>query len=126
MKLFDVVPDKFFSILSSRNRVIYYDALMVLHDMFRFELNIREDDFVASLVSILEDKVFEVEEEDEVQESSLTVSGKARILLNRLIRAGWIDQEFLDNTFIKILTPRTYAIPVLKMLSELGEEAQEM
>ena len=126
MKLFDVVPDKFFSILSSRNRVIYYDALMVLHDMFRFELNIREDDFVASLVSILEDKVFEVEEEDEVQESSLTVSGKARILLNRLIRTGWIDQEFLDNTFIKILTPRTYAIPVLKMLSELGEEAQEM
>jgi len=123
VKLFDVVPGNFFSILSSGNREIYYDALMILHDMFKFELNIRVDDYIASLITILEDRAFELEDDDDVQESSLTLSGKARIILNRLIKTGWVDKEFIDNSFIEIITPRNYAIPVLKLLSELGDNA---
>jgi len=123
VKLFDVVPGNFFSILSSGNREIYYDALMILHDMFKFELNIRVDDYIASLITILEDRAFEIEEDDEIQESSLTLSGKARLILNRFIKTGWVDKEFIDNTFIEIITPRNYAIPVLKLLSEIGDNA---
>jgi len=120
VKLFDVVPGNFFSILSSGNREIYYDSLMILHDMFKFELNIRVDDYIASLITILEDRVFELEDDD-IQEGSLTLSGKARLILNRFIKTGWIDKEFIDNTFIEIITPRSYAIPVLRLLSELGD-----
>jgi hypothetical protein len=125
MRLFDVVPGNFFSILSSGNREIYYDALMILHDMFRYELNIHEDDYISSLISILEDRVFELEEDDavgEVREGGLTISGKARLILDRLDKTGWVDKEFLDNSFIKVITPRSYAIPVLKLLSELGKD----
>jgi len=121
MKLFDVVPANFFSILSSVNREIYYDALMILHDMFKFDLNIRLEDYIASLINILEDRAFELDEDDEAQEGGLTPSGKARFILNRLIMTGWVDREFLDNSFIEIITPRNYAIPVLRLLSELGE-----
>ena len=121
MKLFDIVPGNFFSILSSGNREIYFDALMILHDMFKFELNIRIDDYIASLVSVLEDRVFEVEDEYDAQEGGLTLSGKARLILDRLIKTGWIDKEFIDNSFIEIITPRNYAIPVLKLLSEIGD-----
>ena len=89
MKLFDVVPGNFFSILSSVNREVYYDALMVLHNMFKFELNIRMDDYIASLINILEDRAFEIEDDDGVQEGSLTLSGKARLILNRFIKKGF-------------------------------------
>jgi hypothetical protein len=121
VKLFDVVPGNFFGILSSGNREIYYDALMVLHNMFKFELNIRVDDYIASLITILEDRVFELEDDDDVQEGGLTLSGKARLILDRLIKTGWVDKEFIDASFVEIITPRDYAIPVLKLLSELGE-----
>ena len=123
MKLFDVVPGKFFSILSSGNREIYYDALMILHDTFKFELNIRVDDYIASLITILEDRAFELEDDDNLHEGSLTLSGKARLILNRLIKTGWVDKEFIDNSFVEIITPRNYAIPFLKLLSELGNTA---
>ena len=122
LKLFDVVPGNFFSILSSGNREIYYDALMILHEMFRYELNIRVDDYIASLIAILEDRAFELEEDDEAHESGLTLSTKARLILDRLIKAGWVDKEFLDSSFIEIITPRNYAIPVMRLLSELGDE----
>jgi hypothetical protein len=114
------VPGKFFSILSSGNREIYYDALMILHDNFKFELNILVDDYIASLITILEDRAFEFEDDDK-QESSLSLSSKARLILDRLIKTGWVDREFIDNSFIEIITPRSYAIPFLKLLSELGD-----
>lgn len=123
MKLFDVVPENFFSILSSANRELYFDALMILHEMFKFELNIRVDDYISSLISILEDRAFELEEDDEAQESGLTLSGKARLILNRFVKTGWVDKEFLDGSFIEIVTPRNYAIPVMKLLSNLGNNS---
>jgi hypothetical protein len=123
VKLFDIVPGNFFSIMVSGNREIYYDALMILHDMFKFELNIRVDDYIASLVTILEDRVFELEDDDDTQEGGLTLSGKARLILNRFIKTGWVDKEFIDGSFIEIVTPRNYAIPVMKLLNELSDGA---
>lgn len=123
VKLFDIVPANFFSILSSSNREIYYDALMILHDMFKFELNIRVDDYIASLITILEDRDFELESDDDIQEGGLTISGKARLILNRFIKTGWVDKEFIDGSFVEIVTPRSYAIPVLKLLSEISENS---
>jgi len=122
MKLFDIVPSNFFSVLSSSNKEIYFDALMILHEMFKTELNIRLDDYLAYVISILEDRAFEAEHDDGVQEESLTASGKARLILDRFIKTGWVDKEFMDHTFIEIITPRSYAVPVLKLLSELGND----
>jgi hypothetical protein len=123
MGLFDVVPGNFFSILVSGNREIYVEALMLLHKMFKFDLNIQLNDYISSLISILEDKAFIPEDDDEMHENSLTLSGKARLILNRFIKTGWIDKEFLDGSFIEIITPRNYAIPVMKLLGELGDKS---
>ncbi|MDR2648321.1 MAG: DUF5716 family protein [Clostridiales bacterium] len=111
--------------LSSENREIYYDALMVLYDMFKFELNIRTDDYLASLVSVLEDKAFTPESDDETQETGLTTRDKARLILNRFIKTGWVDKEFLDGSFIEIITPRNYSIHVLKLLSKLADDTPD-
>jgi hypothetical protein len=123
LKLFDLIPGNFFSVLSSGNREIYFDALMILHEMFKFELNIRVDDYISSLIAILENRSFELEEDDEIQEGGLTLSGKARLILNRFVKTGWVDKEFLDGSFIEIITPRGYAISVMKVLSDLGNSS---
>jgi F0F1-type ATP synthase delta subunit len=120
MRLFEIVPANFFSILASGNREIYYNALMLLHESFQTELNIRLDDFRSALIAHLEDEVFELEEDDRV-EGSLTPTNKATILINKLIKTGWVEKEYLDSSFIEILTPKNYAIPMMKLLSELGD-----
>lgn len=119
MKLFDTIPSSFFSVLSSGNKEIYVDALMLLHGMFKYELNIRVDDFLSSLISLIEDKEFALEEDDEIAESALTPNIKARLVLNRLVKTGWVDKEFMDSSFIEIITPRDYAIRVMNLLEEL-------
>ena len=123
MKLFKIIPGNFFSILVSGNREIYFEAIMALHNLFRFELNIRVDDFLSALIAILEDQAFDMEAEDDVPEGSQTLSGKARLILDRLVKTGWIDKEFLDSSFIEIITPKNYAIPVMRLLSELGDNS---
>lgn len=121
-KLFDIVPPNFFGVLSSGNHEIYFDALMILHSMFKDELNIRVDDFISELSSYLEDKVFEPEADDEPAESSLTPNTKARLIMSCLEKSGWLDKELLEGSFIEIITLRDYAIPILKLLSEIGDE----
>jgi len=115
------VPANFFSVLTSPNREIYYDALMILHETFKFELNIPVNDFIASIISILEDRKLELEEDDDEAEINFTPSGDARRILKRFLKTGWIDREFINNSFVEIITPRNYAIPVLKLLAELGD-----
>jgi uncharacterized protein Yka (UPF0111/DUF47 family) len=122
LRLFDVVPGKFFSILSSTNREIYYDALMILHDSFQTDLNIRLDDFRSALIAHLEDQAFELEEDD-IAPESLTPNIKATIILTKLIKTGWVEKEYLDSSFVEILTPKSYAIPVMKLLSDLGNSS---
>lgn len=56
MAVFDVLPSNFFSVLVSTNREIYVEALLLLHQMFQFELNIRVDDYISALISLQEDK----------------------------------------------------------------------
>lgn len=121
MSIFNAIPRNFFSVLVSGNKEIYVDALMLLHQMFKYELNIRVDDYISSLIVQIEDKSFLPEEDDEVTESSLTPNTKARLILSRLIKTGWVDKEFLDGSFIEIITPRDYAIKVMKLLSELSD-----
>lgn len=126
MAVFDVLPSNFFSVLVSTNREIYVEALLLLHQMFQFELNIRVDDYISALISLQEDKDFTPEEDDEITEGSLTFSGKARLILGRFIKTGWVEKEFLDGSFIEIITPQPYAIPVMKLLSKLGaDDVQE-
>lgn len=121
MSLFDTIPGNFFSVLASGNKEIYVDALMLLHQMFKYDLNIRVDDYISSLIALIEDKAYLPEEDDEITENGLTPNVKARLILNRFIKTGWVDKEFLDGSFIEIITPRDYAIHMMKLLSDLSD-----
>ncbi|MDR1949301.1 MAG: DUF5716 family protein [Spirochaetaceae bacterium] len=130
MNLFGLIPGNFFSLLASGNREIYFDALMLLNGFVKNELNIRVEDYISSLISLLEDRTFIPEEEDETPEmdeperqgGGLSPNTKAHLILNRIVRTGWADRETMDGSFAEIITPRDYAIRMMQLLDELRDE----
>ncbi|MDR1538049.1 MAG: hypothetical protein LBU32_08635 [Clostridiales bacterium] len=80
MAVIDVLPSNFFSILVSTKREIYEEFLLFLHQMFQFELNIKLEDYISALISLHEEKDFMPEDDDEVDNVSLTLSEKARLI----------------------------------------------
>ena len=124
LKVFEIVPADFFSVLVSPNREIYADALMKLYEMFQSEINIRLKAFLAEVELLLEDREYILEEGDEAEDSEpSSLRGKARLVVRRLVKTGWIDREFLDGSFTEIIIPNTYAITVMRMLKELTDES---
>jgi hypothetical protein len=130
VNIFSLIPGNFFSILSSGNREIYFDALMLLNGYLKQNLNIPVSDYIASLIGLLEDRNFIVEKEDESPDVPDAVEGqgglnphaKARLILARLAKTGWVDREIMDGSFVEIITPRDYAIRMMQLLDELRDE----
>jgi hypothetical protein len=132
MNLFNRIPANFFSLLASSNREIYFDALMLLNSFLKNELNIRVDDYVSSLISLIEDRAYIVEAEDDAAAADaeaaedasggLSANAKARLILARIVKTGWVDREYMDGAFVEIITPRDYAIKMMQALDELCDE----
>lgn len=130
MNIFSLIPGNFFSILASGNREIYFDALMLLNEKLREELNIPVSEYTASLAGLIEDRNFIVEKEDENPDVPDAVEGqnalnshtKARLVLARLVNTGWVDRETTDGSFTEIITPRDYAIRMMQLLDEMRDE----
>lgn len=49
MKLFEKIPASFFSILASPNRELYWTALVTLHHLLEYDLNIPIEDYCIAL-----------------------------------------------------------------------------
>ena len=123
MNVFNIIPANFFSVLVSQNREIYVDVLLNLYELFEEEINIRLKAFLAEIELILENREYVIEDSDEAEETdSSSLRGKARIIERRLEKTGWIDREFLDGSFTEIITPKPYAITVMRMLKDLTAE----
>lgn len=131
MKLFEIVPDNFFSLLSASKRELYVEALLVLHSAFKSELLIKKSDLLAMLVGSLETSILDADFEEEEKENLDEInninelkglSGKSRLLLKKIQNCGWVKIEFEGNSFEEIVTIPDYAIPVLNLLSELTRE----
>jgi hypothetical protein len=130
VNIFSLIPGNFFSILASGNREIYFDALMLLNDYLKQSLNIAVSDYIASLIALIEDRNFIVEKEDESPDMPDAVEGqgglnahtKARLILARMVRTGWVDREVMDGSFTEIITPRDYAIRMMQLLDEMRDE----
>ena len=123
MKVFEIIPGDFFSVLVSPNREIYVDALMKLYEMFQSEINIRLKAFLTEIEILLEDRVYIIEEGDDADDAEpASLRGKARLIERRFEKTGWVEREFLDGSFTEIITPNRYAITVMRMLRELSDE----
>ena len=123
MKLFEKIPASFFSILASPNRELYWTALVTLHHLLEYDLNIPVEDYCIALGDTL--SYMELTAEDALDEEEQRLirqpNGKVRWIIHRLKRAGWLDTEYQDGTFEEVVAPRDYADQMIRLLLALEQ-----
>ena len=127
MNLFDKIPENFFSILVSKNKKIYVDALFVLREAFKQEMSISKDNIIARLINNLEEEFNQEdfsEDEDINELKDNNISSKAYFLLRKLKWAGWIEFEMQRNSFEENIILPDYSIKFLDLLYSIVQEEQ--
>ncbi len=132
MKLFEVIPENLFSILASKNKKVYIEALFVLHKAFKQEMMISKTDLVAMLIANLDEMMLDIDfsEENESLEDNNPFGGKslgnlsaaAHFLLRRLRDTGWVEVEYQIDSFAESITLPDYSIKIINLLYSLTEE----
>lgn len=135
MKLFEILPANLFSILSSKNREIYVEALFVLRRAFKQEMSINKPDLVAMLIANLEEIMLKIDLAAEEMETSTgekefseedqggnTLSAMAYFILRRFRETGWIEMEYQVESFEENITLPDYSVKLLNLLYSLTDE----
>lgn len=132
MKLFDVIPDNLFSILASKNKNVYVEALFVLRKAFKQEMLISKADLVAMLIDNLDNMMFDMDFSEEIEsaedgspaegKSFGSLSASAHFLLRRLRETGWVDVEYQVDSFEENITLPEYSVKIINLLFSLTEE----
>lgn len=127
MNLFEKIPENFFSILVSKNKNIYIEALFVLGEAFKQEMSISRENIVSRLIDNLEES-FNIEDfsEDEYANElkDNNVSSKAHFLLRKLKWAGWIEFEMQRDSFEEYINLPDYSIKFINLLISIVEERE--
>lgn len=132
MRLFDILPQNLFSILSSKNKDIYVESLFVIRKAFKQEISITKTDLIAMLVADLDDKMLELDiaaEETEGNDLSsenkpgTSLSATAHYILRRLIQTHWVESEFPADSFDENITLPDYSIRIINVLYSLTDQS---
>ncbi|HPZ07053.1 MAG TPA: DUF5716 family protein [Candidatus Eremiobacteraeota bacterium] len=124
MKLFDFLPQNLFSILSSKNKEIYIEALFVLRKTFKQEMTIKKSDLISMIIASLDEKILEMDFSEEEVEENISIYEKnlnnpsaiAHWLLRRLKETGWIEIEYQIDSFDENITLPDYSIKLINIL----------
>jgi len=134
VKLFDVLPHNLFSVLVSKNRNLYIDALFVLRKAFKQEMTISKSDLIAMLIANLDEEMLKIDMEAEKEEfgnageeikseQGLSLSATAHLILRRLIETKWIEVEYQVDSFEENITLPDYTVKLLNVLYSFTDEA---
>lgn len=122
MELFKVIPDNFFSLLSSPNKACYAGAILEAFKVYEDAsiLGIDKKIVVEVLCDYLENEYFNTDNEDIEQEEGkeISIKEKANYILRRMEECGWIDID-VTNDYVELLNFRDYAISVCEALLQI-------
>lgn len=132
MKLLEIVPENLFTILASKNKHVYIEALLVLRKAFKQEMLISKSDLIAMLIANLDETMLDMDfsDEDDSSDEGSPIGGKslgtlsaaAHFLLRRLRDTGWVEMEYQVDSFEESITLPDYAIKIINLLYSLTEE----
>ncbi len=119
MSLYDHIPENIFSILASKNKLLYSNALFVVLDAFKTHLKIPKDELSLMLQSRLEDEIYSADFDDEdISENETGLSGKAHFLIRKLKETGWIIVEYEDD-FKEYVSVPHFSYKIIQTLYDL-------
>ena len=120
IEIFKIVPDNFFSVLSSPNKIIYMRIISLIYSLVQNGLSYGIDKEI--LVDEIEDYLnatnfYVVDEEEEIKNNR----DKANFFIRRLIDTGWIHS---DNTadYRLIINFHDYAIKILESFIKIANK----
>ncbi|MDY4788800.1 MAG: DUF5716 family protein [Bacilli bacterium] len=127
MKLFDVIPNNLFTLLTSKNRDVYVSSLLVLHQSFKQEVMIEKEALTHSIVNKLHNELYDLDETVDGSEQLKDIHSKARFLVRKFLETGWIEIEYNKiGGVIEYVTLPPYSIKLLSVLDSLvNEEVKE-
>ena len=128
MKLFDILPEKFYSILTGKNKQVYASSLLLLYNLVNDnDMYVKKDEFLRSLKEKLSNEIetLSIEEENEFdnEEISTSVSSKANLVLRRLEDTGWIELEMDPETYDEFIVLPNYPIICLESIFNVVNES---
>lgn len=119
MSLYDIIPENLFSVLASKNKGLYCNALFVVLDSFKAHLKIPKDELSLMIQSRLENDIDTADfDEEDVNENETGLSGKAHFLIRKLKETGWIIVEYEDD-FKEYVTVPNFSYKIMQTLFDI-------
>lgn len=120
MDFFDMVPDNFFSLLSSKNKRIYLSSILQVFKVYETGtiLGIDKKIVVDDLTYFLETNknyLFDAEDENDEESNPNTKRDLANYILRRMEECGWIYID-VTNDYVEILNFSDDAIIICEAL----------
>ena len=120
MDIFDLVPDSFFSFLSSKNKRIYLASLLQVFKIYETGsiLGVDKKIVVDDLVLFLEKNnklLYDIEDEDDEESDPKSKRELALYILKRMEECGWIYVD-VTNDYVEILNFSDVAITLCEAL----------
>ena len=123
MSLYDIVPENLFSVLASRNKLLYSNALFVVLDAFKTHLKIPKDELSLMIQTQLEDDIYSADFEGEnFYENETGLSGRAHFLIRKMKETGWIIVEYEDD-FKEYVTVPNFSYKIIQTLYDISHAA---
>lgn len=127
MEIFKIIPDNFFSLLSSKNKSVYAGCIMEAFKIYEEGsiLGIDKKIVVEVLTDYL-DKEMEEILDMEIDEDADKPSSrdKASFILRRMEECGWIDID-VTNDYMEVLNFRDYAITIIEALLQIEPQIDD-
>lgn len=119
MSLYDIIPENLFSVLASKNKHLYCNALFVVLESFKSHLKISKDEMSLMIQSRLEKDITNADfGEEDVNENEIGLSGKAHFLIRKLKETGWIIVEYEDD-FKEYVTVPNFSYKIIQTLYDI-------
>lgn len=123
--LFKIIPSNFFQLLSSPNKDIYVDCLLILDNLAKIDNNFNIDKNIAlnNLEKYFNDKNKILLQEENMPEITINNRQKASKIIMIFKKNGWLGEERLnfDQTF---LTFFDYSLEIIRFLKKTLNQAK--
>ena len=127
MDFFDIVPDNFFSLLSSKNKRIYLASIIQVFNVYETGtiLGIDKKIVIDDLVYFLEshsDYFYDVEDIEDEEASPSNKRDLANYILRRMEECGWIYVN-VNNDYEEVLNFSDAAITICEAILKINPQA---
>lgn len=127
MDFFDIVPDNFFSLLSSKNKRIYLASIIQVFKVYETGtiLGIDKKIVVDDLVYFLEthnDYFYDIEDTEDEEASPSSKRDLANYILRRMEECGWIYVD-VNNDYEEVLNFSDAAITICEAILKIYPQA---